>query len=206
MIRTLKFLQTKHFLKAFVRRETIRSRKHRNNMRKLFGLLIIATTLLIGCSDDNSSKETSILRVNLTDAPGDYEAVLIDLQGLRVNVSSDTTDGSWYDLTLDTMGQIDLLMFTNGNSIQLSEEEIEPGYLSQMRMILGDNNEIVVDGDTLDLQTPSAQQSGLKFNVKADIAEGNTFNLLIDFDAEKSIVEKGNGDYLLKPVIKVITE
>lgn len=175
-------------------------------MKKILGLLILVTALFVGCSDDDGNKGNGTLRVNLTDAPGDYEAVLIDLQGLRVNISTDTTEGSWQDLTLDTMGQIDLLMFTDGNSIQLSEEEISAGYLSQMRMILGDNNEIVVDGDTMDLQTPSAQQSGLKFNVKADIVEGNTFSLLIDFDAEKSVVEKGNGTYSLKPVISVITE
>ena len=90
--------------------------------------------------------------------------------------------------------------------IQLTEEEIPEGYLSQMRMILGENNEIVIDGDTLDLETPSAQQSGLKFNVQADIIEDETFSMLIDFDAEKSVVEKGNGEYLLKPVITVITE
>jgi len=175
-------------------------------MKKLLMIFVVAILFFTACSDDDNNKVTGTLRVNLTDAPGDYEAVLIDLQGLRVNISSDTTDGTWYDLTLDTMGQIDLLMFTDGNSIQLTEEEMESGYLSQMRMILGDNNEIVVSGDTLDLQTPSAQQSGLKFNVKADIAEGNTFNLLIDFDAEKSVVKKGNGGYLLKPVIKVIPE
>ena len=176
-------------------------------MKNLLMLFIIASLLFVGCSDDDSDNNgTGTIRVGLTDAPGDYEAVLIDLQGLRINLSTDTTEGVWQELSLDTMGQIDLLMFTDGNSIQLTEEEIPAGYLSQMRMILGDNNEIVVDGDTLDLQTPSAQQSGLKFNVKADIVEGNTFSMLIDFDAEKSIVEKGNGDYLLKPVISVITE
>ncbi len=176
-------------------------------MKKILGLLILVAALFAGCSDnDDNNKGSSTLRVNLTDAPGDYEAVLIDLQGLRINLSSDSTEGAWYDLTLDTMGQIDLLMFTDSNSIQLTEEEIPEGYLSQMRMILGENNEIVVDGDTLELQTPSAQQSGLKFNVKADIAGGSTFNLLIDFDAEKSVVKKGNGGYSLKPVISVITE
>lgn len=176
-------------------------------MKKLLALFIISTCLFTACSDDDDNNTgTATIRVNLTDAPGDYEAVLIDLQGLRVNVSTDTTDGVWHDLTLDTLGQIDLLMFTNGNSIQLTEDEIPEGYLSQMRMILGDNNEIVVDGDTMDLQTPSAQQSGLKFNVKTDIIEGDNFDLLIDFDAEKSIVKKGNGGYLLKPVIKVITD
>lgn len=176
-------------------------------MKKLFGLFLMATALLVSCSDDdNDLNGSGTLNVGLTDAPGDYEAVLIDLQGLRVNLSTDTTEGSWLDLELDTVGQIDLLMYTDGESIHLSNDTLDAGYLSQMRMILGDNNQIVVDGDTLELTTPSAQQSGLKFNVQENIEGGETFSMLIDFDADKSVVEKGNGSYSLKPVITVIKQ
>ncbi|WP_167611073.1 DUF4382 domain-containing protein [Maribellus sediminis] len=167
--------------------------------------IFLAAALFTACSDDD--KGTGTLKVHLTDAPATYDAVLIDLQGLKINASSDsTTESGWQNLTLDTMGQIDLLMLTNGNSILLTEDEIPEGRINQMRMILGSNNEIVVDGDTLDLETPSAQQSGLKFNIHADIVDGETYSMTLDFDAEKSVINKGNGTYSLKPVIKVITE
>ena len=175
-------------------------------MKKFIVLFFIATVLWVACSDDKNMG-TGVLSVSLTDAPGAYEAVLIDLQGLRINAAADSTDeGGWQELALDTMGQIDLLMFTGGNSILLTEEELPAGRINQMRMILGENNQIIVDGDTLSLETPSAQQSGLKFNIHADIEEGETYSLTIDFDAEKSVVNKGNGSYSLKPVITVITE
>ena len=35
--------------------------------------------------------------------------------------------------------------------------------------------------------------------------DGEETVLTIDFDAEKSVVKTGNGEYKLKPVIKVIT-
>lgn len=176
-------------------------------MKKILAIFLIATAVLVGCDDDDDNSGTGILNVSLTDAPGEYEAVLIDLQGLTINVSSDSTEESgWQDLTLDTMGQIDLLMFTDGNSILLTEDELPVGKINQMRMILGSNNEIVVDGETHELETPSAEQSGLKFNINANIEDGETFSMTLDFDAEKSVVEKGNGTYSLKPVITVITE
>lgn len=169
-------------------------------------LFVIVTVVLVAC-DDDENEGTGILKVHLTDAPVEYDAVLVDLQGLEINASNDSTEeGGWQVLMLDTMGQIDLLMFTDGNSIQLTEEELPVGRINQMRMILGENNEVVVDGVTHDLETPSADQSGLKFNINADIVEGETFSMLIDFDAEKSVIEKGNGKYSLKPVITVITE
>ncbi|MCK3684181.1 DUF4382 domain-containing protein [Maribellus sp. YY47] len=173
-------------------------------MKKIFLTLFAFSALLLGCNDENGS---GTLKVSLTDAPGDYEAVLIDLQGLKINASNDTSDISgWKDLALDTMGQIDLLTLVGDSSILLTEDEIPVGRINQMRMILGSNNQIVLAGDTLDLETPSAQQSGLKFNIHADIAEGETFEMTLDFDAEKSVVNKGNGSYSLKPVITVITE
>ncbi|WP_340114392.1 DUF4382 domain-containing protein [Maribellus mangrovi] len=167
--------------------------------------ILVAAIFIVACQDDNNG--TGMLNVYLTDAPVNYDAVLIDLQGLKINASGDsTTESGWQNLTLDTMGQIDLLMLTNGNSILLTEDELPEGRINQMRMILGSNNEIVVDGDTLDLETPSAQQSGLKFNIHADIVNGETYSMTLDFDAEKSVIAKGNGSYSLKPVIKVITE
>jgi hypothetical protein len=72
--------------------------------------------------------------------------------------------------------------------------------------VLGENNTITVDGETHDLSTPSAQQSGLKLNLHADLKEGITYKILLDFDVARSIVESGNGSYSLKPVIRAISE
>ncbi|HPF51749.1 MAG TPA: DUF4382 domain-containing protein [Draconibacterium sp.] len=176
-------------------------------MKKILVLLLALAAVLISCSDENNNIGSGVLSVSLTDAPGDYEAVLIDLQGLRINASNDTLDESgWQDLALDTLGQIDLLSLIDSSSILLTKEELPAGRINQMRMVLGSNNQIVVAGDTLELDTPSAQQSGLKFNINADITDRDTFKITLDFDAGKSVIAKGNGSYSLKPVIKVISE
>lgn len=165
--------------------------------------MVFVTIISFGC---NTDKGTGTLSVHLIDAPAAYEEVLIDVQGLEINVSEGDEEGGWQELSLNATGQIDLLTLTNGNSLWLADEELPAGNIAQMRMLLGTNNQIVVDGETLDLDTPSAQQSGLKFNIHATIEEGKTYKLYIDFDAEKSIVSKGNGTYSLKPVITVKTE
>ncbi|WP_163323860.1 DUF4382 domain-containing protein [Draconibacterium mangrovi] len=176
-------------------------------MKKFITVFIIAATFFVACSDDDNKAGTGTLKVNLTDAPAEYSKVLVDIQGLRINVNdADTTEGNWMDLELDTMGQIDLLELMNGVSIQLSDDEIPAGYLSQIRLILGENNQLVIGDDTLDMDTPSAQQSGLKVNVHDSVADGETFSMMLDFDAEKSVVDKGNGSYSLKPVLTVIKD
>ena len=55
------------------------------------------------------------------------------------------------------------------------------------------------------LTTPSGQQSGLKMNVDIDVAADKVADVVLDFDACKSVVKRGNsGQYNLKPVIAVI--
>jgi len=57
------------------------------------------------------------------------------------------------------------------------------------------------------LKTPSAQQSGLKLHVDANLEAGFSYTFVLDWDVQKSIVKAGNsGNYNLKPVIRAHTE
>ena len=79
--------------------------------------------------------------------------------------------------------------------------------IKQVRLVLGDQNSVVVGEDSVSLDTPSAQQSGLKLQVNANLEPGITYDLLLDFDAAKSVVKAGNsGKYILKPVIRTVVE
>jgi len=75
-----------------------------------------------------------------------------------------------------------------------------------MRLVLGSENQVKVNGELLDLETPSSQQSGLKLNIHATLTEGITYKVWIDFDAARSVVHRGSGIYSLKPVIRTFTE
>jgi hypothetical protein len=73
-----------------------------------------------------------------------------------------------------------------------------------LRLKVTDGSNVVVDGDSFDLEIPSGYQSGIKLNHQFTIEEGRLYELTLDFDAEKSIIQKGTGEYQLKPVIRVI--
>ena len=173
--------------------------------------LLAAFFLLTSCdvSDDGSSNSTNgTLQVYLTDAPGDDEAVWIDIEEVRIHIDDEDEleleDEGWIIIS-DDPKRVNLLDLTNGELEVLGETELEEGMYSQIRLILGDDNEIVKNGVTHSLDTPSAQQSGLKLNVHAEIEGGEVYTLLLDFDASRSIVEAGNsGKFLLKPVIRTV--
>ena len=104
-------------------------------------------------------------------------------------------------------GMYNLLDLTNGRDTLLADAIIPAGTISQVRLILGDNNYIITNsGEKIALTTPSAQQSGLKMQVQQAVTGGLLYRLVLDFDAGKSIVKAGNsGQYILKPVIRVLS-
>jgi hypothetical protein len=54
------------------------------------------------------------------------------------------------------------------------------------------------------LETPSALQSGLKMNVNIDVSADQIADVVIDFDACRSVIRAGaSGRHLLKPVLSV---
>lgn len=179
-------------------------------MKNLF-LLGIATLLTFtGCSErkneNQNDDEMAVLSVRLTDAPADYDAVWIDLQEVLIHVSTTIDEGEWISLENVNTGIYNLLDYTHGIDTVLVEQEIEAINISQMRLVLGENNGLTKNGVYHEMKTPSAQQSGLKFNIHANLVGGIMYNIWIDFDAGRSIVEKGNGGFSLKPVIRTYTE
>jgi Domain of unknown function (DUF4382)/Carboxypeptidase regulatory-like domain len=176
--------------------------KNRKNMKNLVYVFVLAVHISACNSDDNSNAR---LEIRLTDAPCDYDEVNIDIQEVNVHTSTDNTESGWKSLAIKP-GVYDILKLTNGLDTLLGSIELPAGRISQIRLVLGDNNTIKVDGVTKELSTPSAQQSGLKLNVQADLIAGIVYSITLDFDAARSIVEKGNGGYSLKPVIRALSE
>lgn len=133
-------------------------------------------------------------------------SVFIDIEVVRIHMDSgaDEENSGWRTINEQPI-RVDLLDLTNGNMEIIGEEDLEPGTYSQMRFIPGDDNELVIDGQSLPLTTPSAKESGLKLNIDAEIESNSTYTLLLDFDTSRSIVQAGNsGKYLLKPTISTV--
>lgn len=164
----------------------------------LYAVLFISMIAIIpACKKDNSDK--AHLTVRMTDAPANYDAVMIDIQGVEVTGN----DGSVIALNTN-VGIYNLLDFSNGVDTLIASADLNAGKISQVRLMLGNNNTVKIDNVIYHLSTPSASQSGLKLQLHQTFVAGVTYNILLDFDAGKSIVALGNGEYQLKPVIRTI--
>ncbi|WP_418264351.1 DUF4382 domain-containing protein [Flavobacterium faecale] len=159
------------------------------------------------CENNSESTDTSKIMVRLTDAPGDYEEVNIEVIDVMMKANTDLDDSrGWVSLGDIGRGTYNLLDFTGGVSLLIAEDNVPSGYLGQLRLVLGTNNTIKKNGEIYPLKTPSAQQSGLKLKINETLIPGVTYEFMMDFNVDKSIVKAGNsGKYNLHPVITIST-
>ena len=173
---------------------------------------------LVACG--GSTTPTGTLRLALTDAPAcGYEHVYVTVNKILVHqsASAEGSEAGWSELTIPSK-RLDLLALTNGVLQELGSLPLPAGTYQQVRLVLADNpgnpspanplaNALVLSGTTneLALSTPSAQQSGYKLQARFDVQSGQVADMVLDFDACRSIVKAGaSGRYNLKPVVSVI--
>lgn len=182
------------------------------SLKFIFSSLFLV--LLVGCNNDTSDsfpdESMSRISVRLVDEPGDFDHVYIEVLDVMIKYNDDSEDkDGWQSLDALNPGVYDLLELTGGVDLLLVEDyELPPGTLNQIRLVLGEDNTVVCDGgEPIPLRTPSAQQSGLKLQVNHELEAGFTYNFLLDFNVDESIVVAGNsGNINLKPVIRVSTD
>jgi len=171
-------------------------------MKKINAILLILMASVVMMNTNSCKKDdanTSPVNIRLTDAPGPYNAVFIDLQGVELTGN----DGKAIMLGVNA-GIYNLLNFSNGYDTLIASGSLEVTTVQQIRLILGTDNSVVVNDVSYPLSTPSADQSGLKLQIHKTLEAGVLYSVLLDFDANKSIIEEGNGNYKLKPVIRTI--
>lgn len=172
-------------------------------MKTVITLLGLAAVMAFATSCDKNKGEGK-MTVQMEDAPYDAEAVFVQVLEVRVQYEDESIGNDGWVSLPTKVGTYDLLELQNGITAILADDVTIPvGRVSQMRLILGTENSIVIDGTTYGLLTSSQTNTGLKFNVNADIQNNENVIVLIDFDVDNSVVLQGTGSYLLKPVIKV---
>lgn len=163
--------------------------------------IVLIAGFLEGC---NKESGTSRMYVKMKDVPAAFQQVNVDVTGVEIHYSDDSKgNGGWVSLPTN-IGVYDLLTLQNNiTAVLTNPHDIPAGRVEQMRLILGANNSLMIDSLMYPLTIPSGSQTGLKFNLNTEFLHDESYEVLIDFDAQMSIVLDGHGSYSLKPVIKV---
>lgn len=161
---------------------------------------------------------------------GPFAHVYVTIVDVQANLSASAgdNDAGWKDLTPSLSSQpkqIDLLGQANNQCFLATlgdAQQLQAGKYQQIRLILADNSAhvsnnqcggsancvvLTSDGSVHPLLLSSESKTGLKIPSGQiagggfDIEAGKTEDLDIDFNTCASIVQEGNGQYRLKPVL-----
>ncbi len=196
----------------------------RNLCALLIGLAFLSMTACGGGGSGGSSGSGEGTLVTwLTDNATDtYQAVYVTIARVQVHMGGEgEEEGSWKTVA-EPNGTYNLLELVNGVREQLGQTSLDSGSYTQMRLIIGETadsglnifsqphpyaNYVVYRADDRirELKVPSGPQTGLKVVAGFEISADETTELILDFDAMRSVVKAGaSGIYLLKPTIKVL--
>ncbi|HTK81111.1 MAG TPA: DUF4382 domain-containing protein [Bacteroidota bacterium] len=160
---------------------------------------ILLAVVLAGCDKQPISlSNQGELKILMTDSPAGFDAVNIVVKSVQVNSA---THG-WITIN-DSLRTFNLLSLTNGASVILGDAMLDAGHYTQIRLILDEGSNVVVNGVTYPLRIPSGLQTGIKLIHEFTLQADYTYELMLDFDANRSINQLGNGTYQMKPVIRI---
>jgi len=187
---------------------------------------VIAMLLVFSACTKSGMNGNGEVAVFLTDGPGDFDAVNIDIQKVEVKVDKDEKHkhddnrngmdddrddhlqrkddfGEWIDLNYAPQ-VIDVLSLRNGIETQLGTANIDAGTVRKIRITLGTKNSVVKAGVTYDLLLDSQTSNFLYvklFDNHRERGNRNDVKVWVDFDIANSIVET-SGKFYLKPVLR----
>jgi hypothetical protein len=185
----------------------------------LFLLMISACGGGGGGSDGGG---TGTLSLALTDSScSGYKAIYVTIDEVHVKRNDSSSNGnSGWRIVARPMKTYNLLKLVNGVTEVLGEDELKAGAYQQIRLMIGKTpesenningephphaNYLVLNDDSYEnLKIPSGLQTGVKLVHNFSVDEDSFVELVLDFEACKSVVETGSGKYILKPTIKVI--
>jgi len=164
------------------------------------------------------TRGTGQLRVYIKDAPAEtITAVLVTVSGVTAHVAD---DGAWGSLTLaggGTQLTCDLLKLTGGVEQVLADANLTAGHYTQIRLNVDDARVYLepiafvppcqagaiptaLSTEGFNVKVPSGT---IKLNHQFTLDATAPVNLVLDFDAAKSIHQLGNGNWQMQPVIAV---
>ena len=191
-------------------------------MRWPFALALAAACLAgsaCGGSSTSPSGSTGTLRMMLTDSPfTDAKSLLVTFSEVDAH-KSDTADGTWAKLPFAggaTSRTCDLKKLQNAQDV-LGTGPLTTGHYTQVRLVVSASviyfdNAATGDACAATIAAPAGRNANVtipsgevKLNREFDVSSATTTTMLLDFDGDKSVRDTGNGQYMMSPVIAVVS-
>jgi len=169
-------------------------RKEDRMAKKISWIVLLALFVFSSCAN----KPTGNLLIYLKDSPIDADSIQVTISA----VDAHATGGAWLPVSTE-MKTVDLIQL-HDHQTPIADIDLDDGSYTEIRLLMV-SGRIVVNGQTYDLVVPSTE---VKIPARFDIIKEGKTQIILDFDADKSIEVHptgGGNEYILRPVITVVS-
>lgn len=161
--------------------------------------------MLFAATGCNKLLDESSMTVSMTDAPGFFTQVNIDLAEIQVKYEDNHKgDDGW--ISLDTKaGVYNQLDYRDGKTVAIASHNKFPlGEVLMLKVKLGTNNTVVTTGGVrAELHLPDSFREGVYINLNTTLKYNQHIKIVLDFSADDSVLIESDGTYTLAPKITV---
>ena len=190
-------------------------------MRFRFALIAAVATFAVACgsSPTGPSGTSGNFRMMIKDAPfADAKAVLVTFSDVSVHKDGES-DSSWTKLAFSgggTARTCDLKKLQTATDV-LGVGTLAAGHYTQVRLTVSSaalyfDNASAGDACAATIAAPAGASASLtipsgevKLNREFTVAASGSTTMTVDFDGDSSIHQTGNGTYMMRPVIAVVS-
>lgn len=179
-------------------------------LKNLIFLLIIVLNLQ-NCSKENlnqTESETTIsVKLNGTDSQ--YDEVWIEITDVLIKVIDDESiPDCWISLKSADKEIYNYIDITRAENLNLTTGiNIPSGIIYELKLVIGQSNNLVIDGKAIDLNTNAIYQAESASRIQENLKSNNHYRFNLEFDTDNSILESPiENYYILQPSISTTME
>ncbi|GAB3227427.1 DUF4382 domain-containing protein [Algoriphagus aestuariicola] len=158
-------------------------------MKRFYFLLpVLFAVLILSCKSFDESPK-ALVNVLLIDAPATWDSVIVEIQGVELDFVPDGRDGTVEKIFLPYEPgdkEVDVSQLVGGVALPVARSEIQMGKITGITLRLGTENALFLDEDRYPLSLPGGN-ADYSLPLSVDLEQGISYDLILDFDLEKSI-------------------
>ena len=178
-------------------------------MNKLLYFSLFLIGFASSCTGPDETPK-ALVNIFLIDAPAKWDSVVVEIQGVELDFVPNGREGSlekkYFPYELEDK-EINLSLLVGGAVLQLGSEELNLGTITGATLNLGTKNTLFQGDKGFPLALPQGQ-SDYSAEISLDLQPGVSYDLIVDFDLEKSIRQKSSSpisfDFL--PTLKITSD
>ncbi len=156
----------------------------------LLFLLTILFSISFWSCEPADSNPTSLLNVILIDAPAQWDSVFVEVEGVDIEMQvlgrESETETFFLPYSLgDKVIEVSALIA--GEGLLLGRDELPVGKIISATFRIGDSHSLFLDGDRYVLPLANGGMTEIPLELEMDLEQGIAYDLILDFDLEKSI-------------------